>query len=187
MNSSFPIADFNDSLIERKPGDLLPTIAKSKLFWIGFLLLLIIRINNGLCVWYPDYYIPVRLSWSLSPFASVWPELFRVPYGASLLNLSFFPLVVAFAFFLSTEISLTLGYLVCWVWLCPWSRRHGHPPIGRRLAGLRRGLSPCSSCSCTPASTSQPSAQIAFIPAPRQDQENRRIWACASSSWLLSS
>ncbi|MDD4538509.1 MAG: hypothetical protein PHT80_05800 [Lentisphaeria bacterium] len=115
---SFPIAEFNDSLIERKPGDLLPIIAKSKLFWLGFILLLVIRINNGLCVWYPDYYIPVRLNWSLAPFAKVWPELFRVPYGSPLLNLSFFPLVVAFAFFLSTEISLTLGISqLCWVFV----------------------------------------------------------------------
>lgn len=113
---SFPIASFNESLIERKPGALLPDICRCKMFWVGLLVLLLIRINNGLCVWYPDYYIPVRLQWSLAPFTKVWPSLFRVQYGGELLRVSFFPLVVAFAFFLSTEISLTLGVSqLCWV------------------------------------------------------------------------
>jgi len=113
---SFPIASFNASLIDRKPGSLLPAICQSRLFWLGMVILLVIRINNGLCVWYPDYYIPINLSWSMSPFAKVWPSLFRVQYGSELLRLSFFPLVVAFAFFLSTEISFTLGVSqLCWV------------------------------------------------------------------------
>lgn len=113
---SFPIAQFNSSLIDRKEGTLLPTICSSRLFWTGLIVLLVIRINNGLCVWFPDYYIPISLQWSLSPFAKVWPSLFRVQYGSELLRLSFFPLVVAFAFFLSTEISLTLGVSqLCWV------------------------------------------------------------------------
>ncbi|OQC12611.1 MAG: hypothetical protein BWX73_02754 [Lentisphaerae bacterium ADurb.Bin082] len=113
---SFPIAEFNATLIEQSPGRLWPAVFRNRLFWIGFIILVVIRVNNGLCVWYPDYYIPIRLNWSLAPFAQVWPQLFRVQYGSNLLALSVFPLVVAFAFFLSTEISLTLGLSqLCWV------------------------------------------------------------------------
>ena len=113
---SFPIASFNAALIERDEGHLLPAICKSGLFWTGFIILLVIRINNGLVVWYPDYYIPVQLQWSLAPFSKVWPSLFKVQWGGDLLRFTFFPLVTAFAFFLSTEVSLTLGLSqICWV------------------------------------------------------------------------
>ena len=113
---SFPIADFNATLIEREEGKLYPAICRNRMFWVGLLILLFIRVNNGLCVWYPDYYIPIQLAWSLAPFSKVWPNLFRVPYGSSLLVFRFFPLVVAFAFFLSSEISLTLAVSqICWV------------------------------------------------------------------------
>jgi hypothetical protein len=113
---SFPISDFTSHLVEREEGRLLPVVCRSRLFWIGLGILLMIRVNNGLCAWFPEYYIPVRLQWSLAPFAKVWPQLFRVPYGWGLLNFRFFPLVVAFAFFLSGEISLTLGLSqLCWV------------------------------------------------------------------------
>lgn len=113
---SYPIANFTGQLLDREEGRLLPVVMHNRLFWVGFLLLLAIRINNGLVVWYPEYYIPVNLNFNMSPFSKVWPELFRVQYGASLLNIRFFPLVVAFAFFLSAEISFTLGVSqVCWV------------------------------------------------------------------------
>ena len=113
---SFPIASFNAALIERRSGSLYPAICSSGLFWVGLVTLLVIRINNGLCVWYPDYYIPVKLQWSLAPFSKVWPQLFKVQYGSELLRFTFFPLVIAFAYFLSTEVSLTLGLSqILWV------------------------------------------------------------------------
>ena len=113
---SYPIAVFTDQLLVREEGRYLPAVMRNRMFWVGFLLLLVIRVNNGLVVWYPEYYIPVQLNFNMTPFAKVWPELFRVPYGWSLLTIRFFPLVIAFAFFLSSEISFTLGVSqLCWV------------------------------------------------------------------------
>lgn len=115
---AFPIAEFTSSLIEREPGRFFPAIFRNRLFWVGLLLLFLIRVNNGLCVWYPEYFIPVQLKWNMMPFAKVWPALFRVQWGYDLLRLSVFPLVVAFAYFLSTEISFTLGISqFCWLLL----------------------------------------------------------------------
>jgi len=106
---SYPIATFTAALLEREPGQAVPAVLRSRLFWIGFLMLFFIRINNGLCVWFPDVFIPVGLTWLLTPFAKVMPWLLNVQYGGELLRLNLFPLVVAFAFFLSSEISFTLG------------------------------------------------------------------------------
>ncbi len=106
---SYPIAAFADSLIERDPGERYPKVLHSRLFWVGFLIVFGIRFNNGLCVWFPEVLVPVRLTWTLAPFAKVFPWLLKVQYGGELLRLDVFPLVVAFAFFLSSEISFTLG------------------------------------------------------------------------------
>jgi len=106
---SYPIATFTTSLLERDPGSPYPAVLRNRLFWIGFLIVFAIRINNGLCVWFPDVLVPVRLTWLLTPFATVMPWMLKVQYGGELLRLDLFPLVVAFAFFLSSEISFTLG------------------------------------------------------------------------------
>ncbi|MCK5805432.1 MAG: hypothetical protein KAI66_21555 [Lentisphaeria bacterium] len=113
---SYPIADFTTSLLQREPKRLLPQVFSNRGFWIGFLLIFSIRVNNGMCVWFPDFLIPVNLTWRITPFAQLFPDLFRVQWGGSLLRLNLFPLVVAFAFFLSSEISLTLGISqILWV------------------------------------------------------------------------
>ncbi len=96
-------------MLERAPGSAYPAALRNRLFWIGFLIVLAIRVNNGLCVWFPDFLVPVKLTWLLTPFAVVMPWLLKVQYGGELLRLDLFPLVVAFAFFLSSEISFTLG------------------------------------------------------------------------------
>ena len=106
---SYPIANFTASLMEREPGKLFPVVLRNRLFWIGFAVVLGIRLNNGLCRWFPDYLIPIQLTWRLTPFGSIFPSIYKVQWGGSLLRLNLFPLVTAFAFFLSSEIALTLG------------------------------------------------------------------------------
>ena len=106
---SYPIADFTTSLIEREEGRALPVVFRNRSFWVGFLIIFLIRINNGLCVWFPDYLIPVRLSWDMRAFTTLFPNIARVPWARELFVLQAFPLVAAFAYFLSTEVSLTLG------------------------------------------------------------------------------
>lgn len=106
---SYPIADFTASLLERKPDRRWPEVLMSRLFWIGFAVIFLIRLNNAIQVWWPDYLIPVRLTFSFTPLAQLWPAINKVPWGRAMLFVRVFPLVIAFAFFLSAEISLTLG------------------------------------------------------------------------------
>lgn len=112
----YPIAQFTNSLLERESGRAIGPMFRHRLFWTGFAIFFAIRLNNGLHVWFPDYLIPVRLDYSLWPFASRWPALHRAPWIGGLLTLRVFPLVIAFAFFLNAEISLTLGMSqILWV------------------------------------------------------------------------
>ncbi len=105
----YPIAQFTNALIEREPDRALGPIFRNHLFWVGFIIFFLIRLNNGLCVWFPDVLIPIKLDYSLWPFASKWPALTRASWAWGLFTLRIFPLVIAFAFFLNAEISLTLG------------------------------------------------------------------------------
>jgi len=105
----YPIAQFTNALIEREPDRAFGPILRNQLFWIGFTIFFLIRLNNGLCVWFPDFLIPVKLDYPLWPFAAKWPALTRASWSWGLFTLRIFPLVVAFAFFLNAEISFTLG------------------------------------------------------------------------------
>ena len=106
---SYPVASFTGSLLEREPGRAFPLVFRNRLFWIGFGIVFVIRLNNGLYLWYPEYLIPVQLTWRLTPFGQLFPWLYKVQWGGALLRLNLFPLVAAFAFFLSSEVALTLG------------------------------------------------------------------------------
>lgn len=106
---SYPIADFTASLLQRDEGRKLPDVLCNRLFWTGFGVIFLIRLNNAAHVWYPEYMIPIKLTYSFRPFGVIWPSIYKAPFGANLLVLRLFPIVIAFAFFLSSEISLTLG------------------------------------------------------------------------------
>lgn len=113
---SYPIAGFVGSLCQRDPGQSVPNVLRNRLFWMGFLFIFLIRLNNAAQVWYPEYLIPIRTTFSFRPFALVWPSIDKAPLGAQVLILRVFPIVIAFAFFLSSEISFTLGMTqILWV------------------------------------------------------------------------
>ena len=105
----YPIAQFTNALIEREPDRAIGPIFRNGLFWVGFGIFFLIRLNNGLHRWFPEELIPIRLDYSLWPFASKWRSLTLPSWHWGYLTLRIFPLVIAFAFFLSSEISLTLG------------------------------------------------------------------------------
>ncbi len=113
---SYPIAAFTASLLERDGTGVLPSVLRNRVFWLGFGAILLVRLNNAACKWYPEYLVPVRFAFSFSPVGTLWPSIHKAPFGSSLLYLRVFPLVIAFAFFLSSEVSLTLGLTqVLWV------------------------------------------------------------------------
>lgn len=104
----YPIAEFATVLMgdDERAGE---PIFRQRLFWLGLGILLAIRVVNGLHSWFPDS-LSIPLSFDLSPVAQKWPRLREVPNaGPLLLRLDIFPIVVAFAFFLSSEVSFSLG------------------------------------------------------------------------------
>jgi hypothetical protein len=113
---AYPIATFVSSLVGRRDNEDAPSALRERLFWIGLLLVLAIRLNNGLCVWFPEQLIPIKLRFSFHPFLKLFPVTRKVLWGTGLFRFELFPVMVAFAFLLSTEISFTMGVSqILWV------------------------------------------------------------------------
>jgi hypothetical protein len=107
---AYPIADFTTALVETREGQALGQVFHERTFWLGFGTVFLVRVNNGLCEWFPDVLVPVQLTFSFAALSRLFPWVMDVPLaGYSLLVVTVYPLAVAFAFFVSSEISLTLG------------------------------------------------------------------------------
>ncbi|KPK85108.1 MAG: hypothetical protein AMJ81_04195 [Phycisphaerae bacterium SM23_33] len=108
----YPIAEMASSLMAQDPDKATGTIFRKKIFWIGLAIILTIRTINGLAGYYPS--VPrIPLVVNLLPFRELWRAPWAMERGHWLLLPELFPSVVAFSFFLSSEITLSLG-------LCQW-------------------------------------------------------------------
>ena len=104
----YPIAELANTLMAQDSHGRMGTIFRNKLFWIGLAVILAIRIINGTQAFFPNF-IQVPLDVSFIGIRQKWPEMFQTRYGGWLFVPKLFPTVVAFSFFLSSEITLSLG------------------------------------------------------------------------------
>ncbi len=113
---AYPIADVVASVLGRADHEATTPALRQGLFWVGLLGVLLLRLNNGLCCWFPEDLIPINLTFSFAPFMKLFPAATKVLWGSGLFRLELFPLMIAFAFLLSTEIALTMGVSqILWV------------------------------------------------------------------------
>lgn len=105
----YPIALFSGALMERDEKTGQASVLHNRLFWMGLVAVLVIRLNNWGCRLRPDWFVPVRLDFSLAPLLRICPDVANVTFGMSTLTVQVFPLVIGFSFFLSSDIALTLG------------------------------------------------------------------------------
>ena len=112
---SYPIARFVDEVAARKPNAWLPTITRERLFWVGFIAVVILHLTNGLHTWNAALnWIPANLPevpqvYSFGPLRQLFPNASRISVSYAYFAPRVFPLVVAFAFFLTTSVSFSLG------------------------------------------------------------------------------
>jgi len=104
----YPIAAFAGSLLGEEDNRGLNSIFRDRIFWLGAACVVAIRIINGLHAWYPNS-IEVPLTFDFSAVHAKWPDMIKVDHGLMLLYPEIFPIVVAFAFFLASDVSLSLG------------------------------------------------------------------------------
>ncbi len=104
----YPIADFAVTLTGQKAISGAPNgLFRSRLFWLGLGAILSLRIINGLHAWYGGPDIP--LTFDFTAISQLWPELMSTDSGRDLLHVALYPTAVAFAYFLASDVSLSLG------------------------------------------------------------------------------
>ena len=104
----YPVAEFVQLITKSDTESPLPTVTRNRLFWYGFAVIALIHLVNGLHAWFPAFIeIPHRID--LSPVRELFPRL-AVAHGARFIfEAQIYFAVVAFAFFLPSEITLSLG------------------------------------------------------------------------------
>jgi hypothetical protein len=104
----YPIPRFVEEAATRKEGARLPDVASNKLFWIGFFCLVVWHLVNGLNAWFPQ--VPeIPRKFDFWAFAGVFRNAVRVWGSYGYFGPTVYASVVAFAFFLSSSVSFSLG------------------------------------------------------------------------------
>ena len=112
---AYPIAKFVDELAEREERSFLPTVARNRLFWYAFGLVVLLHLVNGLNAWFPD--VPkINLTLPFGPLQNLFPTAARVNQAYAAWTPIISLTVVAFAFFLATDVSLSVG-IALYAWL----------------------------------------------------------------------
>lgn len=105
----YPIAEFIRGLTDRPPGAALAPVFHRRWFWIGLSAVMAFHLINGLHEWFPAYAIEIPRYFEFREILAKCPSVGLVPDGEGLVIVTFYPTVIAFAYFLSSEISLSLG------------------------------------------------------------------------------
>ncbi len=104
----YPIVRFVQEISRTEPGRAWPTIARHRGFWCAVAVVVGVHVINGLNVWFPQ--VPsISLTLDLSAMQQLFPNMSRVFGSQAYFTPRIYPAVIAFAFFLSTATSFSLG------------------------------------------------------------------------------
>jgi hypothetical protein len=104
----YPIARFLTEASERNPKFRLPEVARSRLFWLGAGLLFSLHLLNGLHAWF-DWVPEIPRKYDFGALQEILPNVRRVAGSWGFFYPTFYPSVIAFSFFMATQVSFSLG------------------------------------------------------------------------------
>ncbi len=108
---TYPIAQVATAIIARGPEHLVSDVFRSRLFWFGAVPVLGIHLLNYLAVWFPGWFPEVTLRWSnWGTLGHLLPTVWQAGGSASLGFGALFFSVVGLAYFISAEVSFTVGF-----------------------------------------------------------------------------
>jgi len=111
----YPVAMFSDALLPGQGGRWGP-ILENRLFWLGAGAVFLLYLNNYLTVWFPSYLVQIPTQVDLSPLEVLVPT-YMAGNGWWMFTLRIYFTVVAFGFFLASDVSLAMGLGPCFY---PW-------------------------------------------------------------------
>ena len=106
---SYPLAVVTTALVERAPGSLLPTITGNRLFWWGFLPVVAFHLLNYAAIWFPSKVPQMDLGWGFAGELRQWFPVMNNVGDVGVSSGRIYFLIVALAYFISSEIALSMG------------------------------------------------------------------------------
>ncbi|MGQ9662462.1 MAG: DUF6785 family protein [Kiritimatiellia bacterium] len=104
----YPLAEIISTIL-RQDRNGRAVILGNRLFWLGFGPVLLIRVLNGIHLWFPRS-IEIPLSFDFSALQARFPKFMEVTPGArALANPTIYPACVGLTFLLAAEIGFSLG------------------------------------------------------------------------------
>ncbi len=144
---SYPIAQVAGGFCQREDGRRgVPDVMRNRLFWAGFVPLFLLYAMEYLSSWHPEsipslnQVLPIFKTWRL-PISQKIPWITKSPSFWALSGQSTYFCVVGLAYFVSSEISLTMGLssiLLVGFGLC-FYQVAGRPMTGTDLSLVRGG------------------------------------------------
>lgn len=105
----YPVVAFGRAIIAgRAPGHQ-RLLVRTGAFWAGLGVVFGIHLLNGLYGYFPDVLVRVPRWFDFTPITRLWPEVTRGAGWWMLFVPRIYPTVIAFSFFLASEVSLSLG------------------------------------------------------------------------------
>jgi len=103
----YPTVEFVRSVLP-EPGAVVSSIFRRRLFWAGFAVVFFIHMDNYAAMWWPSVVIPVNIRLDFTPLADIVPIFKRVGTWA-LFDPTLYFTAIGFAYFLSSDVALSLG------------------------------------------------------------------------------
>lgn len=105
---SYPIAEFVGELTGALPGSGGRSITGSRPFWYGFTAVFLLHLVNGINAWFPGF-IQIPHHVDLTPLRELFPRFAAAPESWYVFYGTIFFSVAAFAYFLPSDVTLSLG------------------------------------------------------------------------------
>jgi hypothetical protein len=103
----YPLATFSNALLP-EPGRRWAAVFGDRLFWFGAAIVFLIHFNNYLATWFPDLLVTVPTKIDLTSLEALSP-IYAAGGGWEVLHPALYFSVMAFAYFLASDVSLGMG------------------------------------------------------------------------------
>jgi hypothetical protein len=114
----YPVAEVANTLLPA-PGRTWPDVFRNPLFWVAAVAVGVLHLNNFAATLWPEHVVHIPRTFDASPLLELMPTVAAAPSGLNdLMQPTVFFTVVAFAYFLATDVSLSLGigpYLLAYI------------------------------------------------------------------------
>jgi hypothetical protein len=104
---AYPVAMFASSLFPNK-GSARSSVLRDRFFWGGMAVVFAIHLNNYAAEWFPKM-VRIPLGFDFASLRDLFPTFNQGSGSGAFFYPRLFPTVVAFAFFLAGDVSLSLG------------------------------------------------------------------------------